>query len=76
MNSIEAIQIGSEEKWKQLVVNESMTLTLQLGAACFGNGIVVFGGRESTSLVTLKLSEEGQLIEDQSEDPLIPGSMS
>ena len=39
-------------------------------AASFDGGIVVFGGSFST--VTYKFSEEGQLEEDLSYDPLIP----
>ena len=75
-NSIESIQRDSEEKWSLLPLDHKIPKTFKLGAVLFKSKILVFGGTGYTAgYTTLMLSEEGELEEDFSDDPLNPGSV-
>ena len=76
VNSIEALETESDEWWRILPVDERMAKTYHLGAALFKEDeIVLFGGHQGTSFNMYLLDEEGQIIQDMSKDPLIPGWM-
>ena len=49
--------------------------TYRLAAVDFRNKIVVFGGHETHSYNTLVFSNDGELEQDLSHDPLIPGCL-
>ena len=53
-----------------------MALGGQLGAASFEGNIVLFGGTIYGNQVTYKLSEEGDIVEDLSSNPMIPVFMN
>ena len=73
--TIETIQIDCEAKWKTLAFeNTKVLLTNSLRGVSLFNSIVLFGGECTGPLTTLILSEEGELLRDLSDDPLIPGA--
>ena len=72
MNSIERLQIGSDQEWRIVSLNEKMAKTDHLCAVSFEDKIVVFGGTIAASYSSYILSEKGELLKDQSKEALIP----
>ena len=64
-----------EGKWKTLPLNENIAKTWHLAGVEFQGRIVVFGGVSCVSYNMYTLSEEGELLDDLSADPLVPGFM-
>ena len=75
LNSIESLNLESEGKWKTLPLNAKIPKTWQLAAVEYTDKIVVFGGHSLASFNLFILSREGELEQDLSNDPLIPGAM-
>ena len=75
LNSIEMLQTISEEKWTLLPVNDKIAKTYHVAAVPFQNKIFLFGGHPKAPYNMYGLSKEGELLEDLSDDALIPGGM-
>ena len=56
-------------------MNKKIAITFVLTAASYRNKVVLFGGSYGAKLITYIFSREGELEEDLSQDPLIPGEM-
>ena len=75
VNSIESIQLAWEGEWKTLPLNGKIAKTYHLAAVPYLSRVMLFGGASHASYNMYKLDEEGNLLEDLSGDPLIPGAM-
>ena len=64
-----------EANWRTLPLDSRIAKTYHIAGVSFRSKIMLFGGVSSASYNMYALSEEGELVDDLSEDPLIPGFM-
>ena len=77
LNSIERIEMGGGGgEWKLLPLNGEVAHSFQLSVVPYFNDILVFGGHSQASYIMQAFTSEGDLKQDLSVDPLIPGNMS
>ena len=67
--------MGLETKWSTLPLKNQIAKTLGLIGVQFEGRILVFGGTPWSSFNMYALNEEGELLENLSEDQNIPGYM-
>ena len=75
LNSIETIQLETDEEWKVLSLDERIKKSYSLGAISFEGGILVYGGAAPSPQVMYTFTEEGKLEWDLSSQDYIPRDM-
>ena len=73
MSSIESMELDSDVKWRSLPLDPKINKSFHLLAVSFSSRVFVFGGVRNISFNMYSFNEEGDLEEDLSEDPMIPG---
>ena len=67
--------MDSEAEWRLLPLKEQISKACHLTGVSFRRSILVFGGEDPASYRMYFFSEEGEMVEDLSSDPLILGGM-
>ena len=76
MGSIETLHIHTDTKWKTLPFDERVAKAYLLVGVSYEGKVLLFGGRFLSGHNMQSFSEEGEFVEDLSEDPLVPGYMT
>lgn len=76
VGSIETLHIHTDTKWKTLSFDERVANAYLLVGVSYEGKVLLFGGRFLSGHNMQSFSEEGEFVEDLSEDPLVPGYMT